>query len=364
LNLEPATLTSLAEQLELTTPDETTLDAIQDFLRPSLRHHTTSDSVELNNHSTIHELFQLISAKRTHDQFEKRITLLYQELNYYYSIFDHEPIPTIIQLFFSNVENDFSEECSIRKNNIPLQSIEHVKFNVEDNNPRFIRLDTSNQLIYTEISNLSVQIMTHDQQIISIHYPDEKMELSFVNITHFYDNNILMLLPRNDDPQIYINLHLEYLQIINIEFAIKYSNEIEKISQFITQITSESNSHLLEVKEDLLRMQVSCENDLELKNKEFAHLNEQMRTMQKKHELEFIIFQQKMTELNQRNALLNDHISQHLDQIESLNNTLIGKNKLLIDTQNLLDQLLNSKSWKITKLFRKIANEIRVIRYK
>jgi hypothetical protein len=79
VNLEPATLTTLAEQLVLNTPDETTLDAIQDFLRPSLRHYTASDSAELNKHSTIHELFQLISGNCNHDQFQEQITLLYRE---------------------------------------------------------------------------------------------------------------------------------------------------------------------------------------------------------------------------------------------------------------------------------------------
>ena len=78
MNLEPAVLTT---QLDLTTPDKTILDAIQDFLRHSLRHHTTSDSAELNNHSTIHELFQLISDKSNDDQFQEQITLLYQDLN-------------------------------------------------------------------------------------------------------------------------------------------------------------------------------------------------------------------------------------------------------------------------------------------
>ncbi|MNW38606.1 Chondroitin synthase [compost metagenome] len=222
---------------------------------------------------------------------------------------------------------------------------------------KVIRIDPTDIKSFVEIYDITLSSGSTD-----IHL--EKLEWGFneqVTVLQQKDNSI-HLLSLGDDPQVIVSSKDESITFTAIEFKIKYSknafeNVLREIDTFSSNI-DDYNSKLKTLECELDRSQEMVR-DLEQNNK---HLNGEKERLIRESELQTQIMNDKENQLESQNKQLElqkQQLESQKQQIESQKEIIENVEQKLVRKQELLDQMLSSSSWKITKPLRLLGQAAR-----
>lgn len=265
-----------------------------------------------------------------------------------------------LQIFWGNETSDFKEVNSLALPVVVDRLFHEYQFDLPGNSPIAIRIDPVTAYCYFEIRSLILFGIDQDDKLISIYQSSDDgfNSLRLVNGRVLSTTNTYIAISI-DDPQIYYsnNVNLEEFPKgykVKIEMCVNrelfpYVGELlyQTLTQYTEQLSSTSNL-LVEAEKVLEQTQKNLE-------------QKQTDLVQKQNDLEQIQIENNnlIGEVKLCGSKIEGLEKKNMDLIVELSNLQELNASLHVQLSNesmRLNQLLNSRSWKLTKPIRKLLN--------